>query len=191
MRFVQAMCIALLIVQPSTPLLRGQEPTATSPQSSPAPAGEEKQRSADETRKRLQQLACGPPHVHLVHHTEKQPQPLPKQPPDKGLIYVIRTNNLMGSAVQAKQAMDGKWVGVNRQSNYFYLEVDPGPHYFCFEAGFGARGLLSLVIEKGKTYYLKQDITHGEIELDPLDVEKGKEYVAKFHRSYFEEKLKK
>lgn len=87
-------------------------------------------------------------------------------------------------------AMDGKWVGVNRPANYFYFEADPGPHYFCMDPG--AHGLLSLVIEKGKTYYLRENpIPMGDIELNLLDEEKGKNQVAKFQRSIFEQKQKK
>jgi len=85
--------------------------------------------------------------------------------------------------VQAKLAMDGKWVGVNHMANYFYLEVDPGLHYFCVKAGLDEPGLLSLVVEKGKTYYLRQNITMGGTDLDLLDEEKGKQYLAKYHRS--------
>jgi hypothetical protein len=141
----------------------------------------------------LEQLACGPSGVHFSHHSEKRPQALPEQPPDKGLIYVLRTKGLEGATVQAKLAMDGKWVGVNRMASYFYIEVDPGPHYFCLKAGVGPGtiGLLSLVIEKGKTYYLRQNLTMGGNDLDLLDETKGKEYVAKYHRSVFEVKPRK
>ena|SRR2546425_2916740 len=191
MRFVQTMCLLVVIVQTATEFVRAQETAVTSPQSSKVPLGEEKQRSASETRKRLEQLACGPSGVHFSHRTGKRPQALPEQSPDKGLIYVIRTKSLAGAAIQAKLAMDGRWVGANRMANYFFMEVDPGPHYFCLEAGGYGRGLLSLVIEKGKTYYLQQNLTMGGNDLDLLDEEKGKQYLAKSHRSIFEEKQKK
>jgi len=183
------MWIALLIVQTAAQFARAQESTATSPQTpSSAPAADEKPRSARETRERLERLACGPQGVHLAHHTEKNPQPLPEQPPDKGLIYVIRNGSMVGAAIQARFAMDGKWVGVNRVSNYFYIEASPGPHYFCADAN--GRGLLSLVIEKGTTYYLQQNLTMSGTDLDLINAEKGKQYVAKYHRSTFEEKHK-
>jgi hypothetical protein len=191
MTVVQRMCIVPLMVVTVTHFARAQETTATPPRSSTAPEGEGKQRSEDETRKRLEQLACGPSGVHFSHHSEKGPQVLPEQPPDKGLIYVLRTKGLEGATVQAKLAMDGKWLGVNGMANYFYVEVDPGPHYFCVKAGLDKPGLLSLVIEKGKTYYLRQNLTMGGTDLDLLDEEKGKQYVAKYYRSSFEEKHKK
>ena len=134
------------MVQAAAQFTYAQESTATSPQTSSAPAADQKQRSSRETRERLEQLACGPEGAQLAHHTEKNPQPLPEQPPDKGLIYVIGNGSMLGAAIQARLTMDGKRVGVIRVSNYFYSEASPGPHYFC--AGANGRGLLSLVIEK-------------------------------------------
>jgi hypothetical protein len=185
------MCIVPLMVLTVTHFVRAQGTTATPPPSSTAPEGAGKQRSEDETRKRLERLACGPSGVRFSHHSEKGPQALPQQLPDKGLIYVLRTKGLEGATVQVKLAMDGKWVGVNGMANYFYVEVDPGPHYFCVKAALDKPGLLSLVIEKGKTYYLRQSLTMGGTDLDLLDEEKGKQYVAKYNRSSFEEKHKK
>ncbi|HKM89572.1 MAG TPA: DUF2846 domain-containing protein [Candidatus Acidoferrales bacterium] len=189
MRLLLGICAAILILQGPADLARAQQPAATPSQNPGAPAAEEKQRTARETKKQLEQLACGPSHVHLVHHTEEGPQTLPEAPTGKGLIYVIRTKSVVGSARQANLAMDGKWVGVNRLGNYFYIEADPGPHYFCMKLGAFAPGLLSLVIEQGKTYYLRQNVTlGGGIEIDLLDEKEGKQYVANYHRSSFEEK---
>lgn len=181
----------MLAVHASVFFVRAQEPTVTSSQSTTAPPAEEKQRSASETKKRLEQLACGPAGVKFTHRTEKGPQALPEQPPNKALIYVIRTESPFGSLGQARLAMDGKWVGVNRVGNYFYMEVDPGPHYFCMKAGLDEPGLLSLVAEKGQTYYLRHGFNMSGIVLELLDAAKGKEYVARYHRSFFEEKAKK
>lgn len=191
MRLVHRMCLTLVMLQTAAQSPRAQETTSTPPQSGPAPAVEEKPRSERETRKRLEQLACGPSGVHFSHHAEKGPQVLPEQPPNKGLIYVIRTKSPFGVAGQARLAMDGKWVGVNRVGNYFYIEVDPGPHYFCMKAGLDEPGLLSLIVEKGKTYYLRHGFNMSGIDLELLDEGKGKEYVAKYQRSFFEEKHKK
>lgn len=104
---------------------------------------------------------------------------------------MIRTRNSIGAADQAKLAMDGKWVGVNRLANYFYVEADPGPHYFCLDVFASGPGLLSLVIEKGKTYYMRQNITFGGVDLDLLDEKKGKQYVARYHRTTFDVKPEK
>jgi hypothetical protein len=188
MTLVQLVWIAFLIVQTAAPLAWAQESAAPPPQTSSEPPADGKQRSARETQERLEKLACGPEDAHLVHHTDKNPQPLPEQPSDRGLIYVVRNGSMVGAAIAARFAMDGKWVGVNRVSNYFYIEASPGPHYFCAEAN--SRGLLSLVIEKGTTYYLQQSLTMGGTDVDLIDAEKGKQYMAKYHRSTFEEKQK-
>ena len=191
MTIVQRVSIGTLMVLAVTSFLHVQETSATPPQSSTASPPEDKQRSDKETRMRLEQLACGPKGVHFSHHTDKGPQAPPEQRPDKGLIYVIRTKSPFGAAGQARLAMDGKWVGVNRVGNYFYIEVAPGPHYFCMKAGLDEPGLLSLVVERGKTYYLQHGFTMSGIDLELLDEEKGKQYVAKYSRSVFEEKHKK
>ena len=187
---VQRIFIAVLMALSPT-ASRAQENPATPPQSSKEPSGREKEKIEEETRKRLEQLACSPSGVKFSHRTEKGPQILPERPPDKGLIYVIRKKTWLGAAVQLKLAMDRKWVGTNRIGNYFYFEVDPGPHYFCMKVPMSDPGFLSLVIEKGKTYYLEQSATMGGIDLNLLTEEEGKAYVAKYHKSLFEEKLKK
>ncbi|HTS04694.1 MAG TPA: hypothetical protein VMP68_03860, partial [Candidatus Eisenbacteria bacterium] len=62
---------------------------------------------------------------------------------DKALIYVLRSRSMVGAALQARLGVDSKWVGVNRPGNYFYFELEPGPHYFCVEAVKMEHGLLS------------------------------------------------
>ena len=48
------------------------------------------------------------------------------------------------------------------------------------------------MIEKGKTYYLQQNmLTMGAPEIDVLTEDKGQEYVAKYRRSVFDVKQKK
>jgi len=182
--------VVLMALTPAD-FLPAQETPATPPQSSKEPSGKQEEKIEEDTRKRLEQLACAPSGVKFSHHTEKAPQTLPEQPPDKGLIYVIRTKSWLGAAGQLKLAMDRKWVGTNGIGNYFYIEVDPGPHFFCMKLPMNAPGLLSLVIEKGKTYYLEQSITMGGFDVNLLTEEKGREYLAKYRRSFFEEKPKK
>jgi len=155
------------------------EPSATSV---PAP------RTSKETQKRLQQLACGPEEQHYKVRTEQGPQTLPVQPADKALIYVVRPTHL-GMAEQSKLAIDQKWVGANRANNYFYVTLDPGPHYFCSEMG-EIHSLLSLVVDAGKTYYLQQKISVAGNDLELLEEARGREDVAKCKLSVAEEKKK-
>src|SRR5438046_10058987 len=108
MKFVQRMCIVALMAQAATPFVRAQETPVTPPQNSKPPGEEGKLRSEEETRKLLEQLTCGPSGVHFSHHTEKGPQPLQEQPPDKGLIYVIRTRS---GGSQSKLRSEERRVG--------------------------------------------------------------------------------
>src|SRR5258708_37862892 len=77
--------------------------------------------------------ACGPASEKLKNETDKSTHPEPSVPQDKALVYVVRPT-MMGNKVQTKFAVDGKWVGVNRGNNYFFVFLDPGPHRFCSQA---------------------------------------------------------
>lgn len=175
---------ASLLLLPAT-MIYAQSPAATSSSVSQADASPQQARDSKETKKKLEDLACGPADVHHSVRTVKDAQPLPVQPSDKALIYVIRPTHI-GMLVQTKLSVDKKWVGVNRVNNYFYLMLDPGPHYFCSTEG-EYHSLLSLVVEAGKTYYLQQKmVTTADLQL--LDEQEGKKGLAKCKLSVFEEK---
>lgn len=148
---------------------------------------QEQDKAAESTKKRLEGLACGPKDVHHSVHGDKSGKP-PEQPADKALVFVIRPTHI-GAAIQTKLAVDGKWVGVNKANNYFYMVLDPGPHYFCSQAE--NRSLLSLVVEPGKTYYLQQKIRMGMFkagnDLALLDEKAGKEGLSKCHLTTMQE----
>lgn len=187
MKILLTICASLLALPGAATY--AQDPAGTPPPASQAPAGQEKPRDAKETKKQLDDLACGPSDVHQSVRTEKGTQTLPEQPTDKALICVVRPTHL-GALIQTKLAVDKKWVGVNRANNYFYFTLEPGTHYFCSQAENHA--LLSLVVEAGKTYYLQQRMRMGimkaENDLQLLDAEEGKKGLAKCKLSVFEEK---
>jgi uncharacterized protein DUF2846 len=182
-----AICAFFIFLAAST--MYSQEPAGNPAPASQAATDQGKPRDAKETKDKLEDLACGPSNVHHSQRTDKDTQPLPAQPPDKALIYVLRPTHY-GGAIQTKLAVDKKWVGVNRENNYFYITLDPGPHYFCSQAE--NRSLLSLVVEAGKTYYLQQKITMGMMkarnDLEVLNEEEGKKGLAKCKPSILEEK---
>lgn len=97
---------------------------------------------------------------------------------------------MSGNKVQTKLGVDGKWVGVNRGNNYFFLTLEPGEHYFCSQAE--NKSVLALSVEAGKTYYLQQKVRFGWMKprnkLVLLSEEEGKSGLAKCHPSVFEEK---
>ena len=143
---------------------------------------QEKPRSAKEAQKRLEGLACNDQDPGYSHHTDEGPQVLPTPPANKGLVYVVRSSGV-GPWEQTKLAVDQKWVGTNGTHNYFYVELEPGVHYFCSDGE--GRSLLSLIIEEGKTYYLQQSITPYLNQLQLLDEEAGKSALAKCKKSLF------
>ena len=164
-----------------------QEPDESSPSTSQAPTHQDKPaRNSKETRRQLERLAYGPENIHHRRWTVQGATAPPEQPADKALKYVIRPTHV-GYAVQSKLAVDGKWVGVSRVNNYFYLTLEPGPHYFCSEMS-EEDALLSLVVVAGKTYYLQQKISMVGGDLQLLDEEEGKKGLAKCRLSAFEEK---
>lgn len=187
MNFLKVMQ-AIIVAAMSGPLGMAQQPTPSAPPQA-APEQEKPATAQEDTQKRLEALACGPVEAHYSAKTEKAPQTLPEQPPDKALIYVIRPTHY-GGTVQTKLGVDGKWVGVNRMMTYFYFTLEPGPHYFCSQAE--NRSLLSLVVEPGKTYYLQQKIRMGmfkaQNDLQLLDEQEGKRALAKCKLSISEEK---
>jgi hypothetical protein len=187
MKLLRVICAFFLISSAAAMFV--PEVPATAPQAAQAPADQDKARDTTDTKKQLEGLACGPSDVHHTHRTEKGPQGAPDQPTDKALIYVMRPTHY-GGAIQTKLAVDRKWVGVNGPDNYFYIVLDPGPHYFCSQAE--NHSLLSLVVEAGKTYYLQQKITMGLMkarnDLQLLDEDEGKKSLAKCNLSVFEEK---
>ncbi len=101
-----------------------------------------------EERKEYEAKGCGPKDAKHSASTDKKSHPLPTPPADKALVYVVRPT-MLGAKIQSKLAVDGKWVGINRGNNYFFVSLDPGDHYFCSTAE--NRSVLKLTVEPGKT----------------------------------------
>lgn len=140
-------------------------------------------------KEEIEKKAC-PAHDQGFHaDTDKKTHPTPEPPSDKALVYVLRPT-MLGNKIQSKLAADGQWVGVNRGHNYFFLTLDPGPHFFCSKAE--NRSVLAVSLEAGKTYYLEQKIKMGFMKarnkLALLPDGEGTAKLAKCHPSVFEAK---
>src|SRR5258708_45807 len=133
--------------------------------------------------------ACGPSSEKLKNETDKSNHPEPPVPQDKALIYVVRPT-MMGNKVQTKFAVDGKWVGVNRGNNYFFVVLDPGPHRFCSQAENSESA--SLRTEAGKVYYFQQHVEMGFLKartsLERINEDRGREAVTNCHLSITDKK---
>lgn len=147
----------------------------------------EKQVSAKDRQKEMRLKACGTEEVNYDAKTDKTERPLPAQPADKALIFVVRTA-MIGYKIHSKLAVDGKWMGVNRGGTHFYFTLEPGEHFFCSESE--NQDYLALTVEAGKTYYLKQQVEMGVFKartnLTVLNEEEGKKAVSKTNLSVFE-----
>jgi hypothetical protein len=85
------------------------------------------------SHEKLETLACDPNDVRYKVKTIHDSVPVPEQPADKALVYVIRPTHYGGST-QTKVAVDGLWVGANEMNNYFYMLLTPGTHYVCSQS---------------------------------------------------------
>lgn len=135
----------------------------------------------------LRLKACGTDSVNYIARTDKTQHPTPDAPPDKALVYVIRST-MIGFKIHSKLAVDGKWMGVNRGDTYFFFTLEPGEHYFCSESE--NQSYLALAVEPGKTYYLQQQVKPGiwkaRTELVVMNEKEAKAKLAKVDLSTFE-----
>jgi hypothetical protein len=137
----------------------------------------------------IEKKACPAVDLKFTADTDKTTHPTPEPPADKGLVYILRPT-MYGNKIQTKLAVDGRWAGVNRGHNYFFMMLDPGDHYFCSKAE--NKSVLAVKVEAGKTYFVEQKIKEGFMKarnkLALLGEEEGKKKLAKCHPSSWEEK---
>lgn len=133
--------------------------------------------------------ACGPKdkEVKYAADTDKTSHPLGVQPADKALIYILRQNYKWLRNYPFSLAVDGEWKGVNRHASYFFFTLEPGLHNFCSRGMRDNRGVLTLTVEAGKTYYIEQEDEFSRhalmSELSVLNETEGKNLLAKTYPS--------
>jgi hypothetical protein len=154
-----------------------------------AAAADDKKEVSSE--KALELQACGPKEkeINFSASTDKKSHPTPAPAEGKSMVYVIRPT-MGGNKVQTKLAVDGEWKGTNRGNNYFFVELEPGEHFFCSRAE--NHSAIKLTLEPGKTYFLQQHIEVGFIKaqtrLEAITEEKGREKLAKLNLATWEVK---
>ena len=115
--------------------------------------------------------ACGDDSVQFDVTTKKN-QPVPAPPPaGKAQIVFVETMNkppiCLKCDMTARYGIDRSWVGSNKGSSYFIVEVDPGVHHLCVSPENRSRLLqkdaevTSVTTEAGKTYYYEATITYA------------------------------
>ena len=83
-------------------------------------------------------------------------------PPPSGWsgLYIYRTRNIMGSALQKSLYVDGQFIGETARGVFFYRLVEPGMHILKTESEFSENDLEIQCIE-GKNHYVNQALRPG------------------------------
>jgi hypothetical protein len=96
-------------------------------------------------------------------------------------LYTYR-DSFVGKALRKDIWIDGKCVGQSAPDVFFYTEVPSGKHVVATESEISPNEL-SLLVEAGKNYFIRQYIKLGIIvggaDLEMIPEEQGKAAVAK------------
>lgn len=77
----------------------------------------------------------------------------------KALVYFYRVKRFMGSAGSPYVCLDGKVVSEAINGGYFPLEIKPGQHNIKIKTYNDKFGGVDFIVQKGKTYYFRYDVT--------------------------------
>jgi hypothetical protein len=109
--------------------------------------------------------ACSPKDASFRVKLDTSQHILAQPEPGKALVYFIQEKGSDFFAVTTKIAIDGAWVGANKDSSYFAVSVDPGEHHVCANVQ-SFRGhpvaLVHFTAETGKVYYFDARVVYGE-----------------------------
>lgn len=115
------------------------------------------------------------------HHTTSQLEV------GNALVYVIQnfgTVHCIGACFITKIALDGSWKGANQRNSNFSFAVGPGEHHLCAKlqsdsaVGAGLVALAHFTAEAGKIYYFRTRLLEQNFDIDPIDSDMGRFYVA-------------
>ena len=122
--------------------------------------------------------SCGPEKPGLNVSVGKR-EPAPAQPVSgQAQIYFIQDNGQqkfgIGVSVTTWIALDGTWVGANKNNSYFSVSVEPGEHHMCSSLRSEVLGqpveMSHFTVEAGKVYYFRERyVTGGFLFLDAVD----------------------
>jgi len=138
--------------------------------------------------------ACGPKASFDV--TLDRSQHVLAQPDSgKALVYFIGDfgGQSMGPAFLTRFAMDGTWLGANRNSSYFSVSVAPGERHMCSILSSKFLGHLveftHFTVEAGKVYYFRARFVGGYFFVDAVDSDEARYLIDRYPQSI--SKLKK
>ncbi len=98
----------------------------------------------------------------------------------KAIVYLLRPTDF-GAIVKMNIDCDDIHIGSTTAERYVYTLVNPGTHVFVSKSE--NHSSLSITVEAGKIYYIKQQVKMGiffaETKLKLLDDTEGKKYLSK------------
>jgi hypothetical protein len=132
--------------------------------------------------------ACGPKEGKFNVELDESAHTFAPPEPGKAQAYFIQEKGPDALAVTTKIGLDGVWVGVNKNSSYFFVSVEPGEHHACASVqsyrGHPV-GLVHFTAEAGKVYYFNARIVYGEeakayLFLGTVDSDQAKYLIGSF-----------
>lgn len=117
--------------------------------------------------------ACGPYQAAPRVKTEKSHHPPIQAAPGMATLVFVNTQESCTGCDTVNAAVDGKWVGTNKNNSYFTVTVAPGKRHLCTYGGMGYLRygmadeprymvrLTELDAEAGQTYYFATDVRYN------------------------------
>ena len=132
--------------------------------------------------------ACGPRDGGFNVKLDESQHTLTKPEPGKARVYFIQQKAADTFAVTTEIALDGAWVGANKNSSYFAVSVVPGEHHVCVSVqSFRGHplGFVHFTAEAGRVYYFNGRVIYGErteanLFLGEVDSDQGKYLIASY-----------
>lgn len=132
--------------------------------------------------------ACGPRDGGFNVKLDESQHTLTKPEPGKARVYFIQQKAADTFAVTTEIALDGAWVGANKNSSYFAVSVVPGEHHVCVSVqSFRGHplGFVHFTAEAGRVYYFNGRVIYGErteanLFLGEVDSDQGKYLITSY-----------
>ena len=101
-------------------------------------------------------------------------------PEGRGSVFLYRTGRMVGAAGQLKVMVNNKDAGGTGPGTFFRWDLNPGNYTFASSTA-ESSAVVSVTIEAGETYFLRQDarlgVGNGRVTLVEVSEKKGKQEV--------------
>jgi hypothetical protein len=144
--------------------------------------------------------ACGPSKTSFDVEYDSKQRPLPPIEAGKARVYFIHDagslDSFTGAYPTTKFALDGAWVGADRNDSWFSISVEPGEHHICADLQTHVHQrrteFAHFTAEAGKVYYYRTRIVMSQqvelLELEPVDSDQAGYLMTYYPMSIFKAK---